>query len=106
MWVINLKFIGKNGTYTIIEETATSEEHALKKYHRELLRWYDILIMSYNYGIDESASDQLYKILNTYDSIDNNEYDDVMLYIIKDDLKRFNKQNNTDCCFTISMREI
>lgn len=106
MWVINLEFIGKNGTYTKIEETATSEKFALKKYHREISRWYDILIMSYDNGIDESASDQLYKILNKSDSIDDNEFDDVMLYIIKDDLKRFNKKNKTSCYFTISMREI
>lgn len=104
MWIIQSLFLSDNGIYTKSEENAIDKTYALMKYHRELERWYQIIIESRDE--DDSAMDELRYILNYYDEKDKNEYDDVMLYIIKDDLKRKNKKNNTNCSFEINMIEL
>jgi hypothetical protein len=43
MWIIKMKFVGKDDTYTIQEESATSESWANIKYRRMLQNWYHIL---------------------------------------------------------------
>ena len=39
MWVVKSKFIGNQGTYTITEESATSELYANAKFTRQLMTW-------------------------------------------------------------------
>lgn len=43
MWIIKMKFVGKDGTYTIQEESATDEACADIKYNRMLKNWHNIL---------------------------------------------------------------
>jgi hypothetical protein len=43
MWVIKMKFVGKDKTYSIEEESATDAYWADIKYKRMLRRWHNIL---------------------------------------------------------------
>ncbi len=43
MWIVKSCHVGKDGTYSKEEETATDEEWARKKYRRKLRRWVEIL---------------------------------------------------------------
>jgi hypothetical protein len=43
MWIIKMKHVGKDNTYTTEEESATDEFWANMKYRRMLDRWHNIL---------------------------------------------------------------
>ena len=43
MWIIKMKHVGKDKTYTKQEESATNEQWAKIKYQRMIVNWYHIL---------------------------------------------------------------
>jgi hypothetical protein len=67
MWIIKMKFVGKDDTYTIQEESATSESWANIKYQRMLQNWHGILCRDITASgqllSDQQRSDKLLKTI-------------------------------------------
>jgi hypothetical protein len=76
MWIIKMKFVGKDDTYTIQEESATDESWAKIKYQRMLQNWYHILCrdiqVSSEVLCDQQKSDILLKTIQYQISLLNN----------------------------------
>jgi hypothetical protein len=89
MFIIKMKFVGKDGTYTIEEESATDEIWACMKKERILKRWHNILCQSAK--IDDC------KLLNT-----SKINSDLLLKIINFNLSL----TNDGSTFEISMNEV
>ncbi len=107
MWIVKSKFSGKDGTYTITEESATNKKYADMKYTRQLSTWLERLT-------DDSLKGTKEKMLNiikstheeTFLKIFETIYDTFLLEEIQNNLKLINRDSKIKSTFEIEIYEV
>lgn len=95
MFLVKLKHVGKEGTFTIEEQSATDEVWAQKKYTRMIVKWFEILCPHIDWV--------KYQIQMALCS--NEDENTIAIECICNHLKYLNSQDNANRSFSISIFE-
>lgn len=102
MWETKVIFIGSDGNNTTTIDTSTDNVWAQSKYTRELDKWFGILTP---FKLNECSSLGMDKGSNTHEQNIHNQ-NQFKLDLINMCLSIKNKNNNSNCSFSIEVNEM